>query len=239
MAFPPTVLCPMTLPALLDFVLTSWPDSAPTTLIVCSGRDAFLQNLLHCVRKDGESRDATTLKRLMPSTLRNVMVRQHIKLVFCASVQELLAHLSTYCPPSQGKQEGIAETLILVGPLLLHAPTPSFSAQGLSRTFAAAVEAALRVGARLLLVEAPGMRQSGHHDEDEDLELSLENEGGGRPHPLNSNLDPWEQEVPILNDSARRFTSGSGERPWAGRTIKAGRVAARWFRFCKLQGDTD
>jgi hypothetical protein len=47
--------------------------------------------------------------------------------------------------------------------------------------------------------------------------------------------DPWEQEVSILNVSARRFGSGSGERAWAGRTVKVKRIAARWFRFHNLE----
>jgi hypothetical protein len=46
-------------------------------------------------------------------------------------------------------------------------------------------------------------------------------------------LDPWEQEVSILNVSARRFGSAGGERAWAGRTVKARRIAARWFSFQK------
>jgi len=43
--------------------------------------------------------------------------------------------------------------------------------------------------------------------------------------------DPWEQDVAILNVSARKFGSGSNDRAWAGRTIKVKRVAGRWFRF--------
>jgi hypothetical protein len=237
MAFQPTVLYPMTLPALLDFILTSWPNTAPTTLIVCSSRDAFLQDLVNSVRSNEENRDVKALKRLVPPTLRNLMTRQHVKLVFCASVQELLAHLSTYSP-AQRTSDGRTETLVLVNPLSLHAPTPSFSAQGLSRMFAAAVEAALNIEARLLVVEAPESRQLVHPDENDEVNAALEESRAGSPDEPSGDHDPWEQEVPILNDSARRFVSGRGERPWAGRTIKARRVAARWFRFCRCQGDS-
>ena len=46
--------------------------------------------------------------------------------------------------------------------------------------------------------------------------------------------DPWDQDVSILNVSARRFGSAAGERSWAGRTVTAERIAARWFRFQHL-----
>jgi hypothetical protein len=140
--------------------------------------------------------------------------------------------------------------LVLLNPLALLAPTPSFSAQGLGRLVAAGVEAVGRAGARLLVVECvggAGMGQRGvvgegeGEGEDVDMELGLDEEdardGEGVEGRFDSREeDPWEQDIPILNVSARRFGSGGGERGWAGRTVKARRVMERWCRFSSLEG---
>jgi hypothetical protein len=34
--------------------------------------------------------------------------------------------------------------------------------------------------------------------------------------------------------AAKKFGSGTNDRAWAGRTVKVKRIAARWFRFHKL-----
>jgi hypothetical protein len=230
MPSPPVVLLPLTLPALLSSVLTSHISPVPTTLIICSSRESFLQALVRSLQQQGE--DADVLERLLMPTLHNLSSARHVNLGFCTSVQALTAYLTAYVEAKaaeDGQEE--KETLMLVNPLSLHAPTPSFSAQGLSRTFATAVETAQRVNARLVMVECLGMQRDIHYpDDDEDLRDALE-EASSSPAPTDE--DPWEQEVPILNVSARRFGHGTGERAWAGRTVKVKRIAARWFRFQK------
>jgi len=47
--------------------------------------------------------------------------------------------------------------------------------------------------------------------------------------------DPWQQDISILSISARKIGSGSGDRAWAGRTVKAKTIAARWFRFYNIE----
>ena len=138
--------------------------------------------------------------------------------------------------------------LVLLNPLALLAPTPAFSAQGLGRLVAAGVEAAGRAGARLLVVECVGAGAGrgrrgvvGEDGEDVDMELGLDEEDAGDGEGVEGRLDsreedPWEQGIPILNVSARRFGSRSGERGWAGRTVKARRVVERWCRFSSLEG---
>ncbi|KAF3039558.1 hypothetical protein E8E12_007782 [Didymella heteroderae] len=234
-ALEPTVLYPLTLPALLDHVLSTQSASSPTTLVICSDRRSFLEELAHFLKQQQETSQGTNLKQLLVPTLHNLSTTRHVKLAFCASVQTLLAYLTAYDRPgyvhvdeSDGK-----ERLVLVNLLALHKPTSSFSAQGLSRTFATAVETALRTGATLHLVECEDRHNLSGNTPEADVAMSGEEEND---HPPAAEQDPWDQDVSILNVSARRFGSGSGsgERTWAGRTVKAKRIAARWFRFHNL-----
>ena len=146
---------------------------------------------------------------------------------------------------SEGEEQH--PVLVLLNPLALLAPTPAFSAQGLGRLVAAGVEAAGRAGARLLVVECvgagAGRGRRGVVGEGEvvDMELGLDEEDAGDGEGVEGRFDsreedPWEQDIPILNVSARRFGSGGGERGWAGRTVKARRVMERWCRFSSLEG---
>jgi hypothetical protein len=148
----------------------------------------------------------------------------------------LLAFMTAYGRPgtSQLGDTDAGGRLVLVNPLALHAPTSSFSAQGLSRTFAAAAETALRTGVQLHIVECEGrhVQAEEHDEEDADMENAREEI---QPHVQTQ--DPWEQEVSILNVSATRFGSGTNERAWAGRTVKVKRIAGRWFRFHKVEED--
>ncbi|KAJ4379688.1 hypothetical protein N0V86_004870 [Didymella sp. IMI 355093] len=233
MALEPTVLYPLTLPALLDHVLATQSAASPTTLVVCSDRPTFLDELAHSLKQQHETSQTNNLKQLLVPTLHNLSTTRHVKLAFCTSVQALLAYLTAYDRPgyvhvdeSEGK-----ERLVLVNLLALHKPTSSFSAQGLSRTFATAVETALRTGATLHLIECLGRRsvfEEAHGDH-----ATIHGDEGEDRVPA-AEQDPWDQDVSILNVSARRFGSGTGERAWAGRTVKAKRIAARWFRFHNL-----
>ena len=114
--------------------------------------------------------------------------------------------------------------LAVLNPLALHSSTTDFSAQGLSRTFAAAVEAADRAGMQLVVQES----ERGH---DEDAEGGVhpgEEQGEGE----GTGEDPWRQQVPLLNGSVRM--GGGGERLWAGRMVEVGKVVGRWCRFMGL-----
>ncbi|KAF1937208.1 hypothetical protein EJ02DRAFT_308576, partial [Clathrospora elynae] len=230
----PTVLYPLTLPALLDYVLTTQSSTSPTLLVICSSRDIFLQDLATSLQHHGEGR-VDCLEQLAAPTLHNLLTTRYIKLAFCASVQALLAYLTAYGRPDT-KHGGDAEgrkRVVLVNPLALHAPTSSFSAQGLSRVFATAAETALTTAIQLHVVECEGRRNRIEGAYDEDAEMD---NGHGETQVEAAVEDPWEQEVSILNVSARRFGSGTGERAWAGRTVKAKRIAGRWFHFHSLHG---
>ena len=122
--------------------------------------------------------------------------------------------------------------LAMWNPLALHSPTTDFSAQGLSRTFAAAVEAAERAGMQLVIEET----EAGHGEEGgEEIhgEEGEENVQGGNEESGGEELrrDPWRQQVPFLNGSVR---IGGGERLWAGRMVEVGTVVRKWCRFVSL-----
>jgi hypothetical protein len=235
MSVEPTVLYPLTLPGLLHFILNTRAGTASTTLIICSSRDTFLHHLAQFLQDDrGVGQDGYMQNMVSPS-LQNLLTTRHVKLAFCASVQSLLAYL-TVCgqrASADDVEHGGKQRIVLVNPLAMHASTLSFSAQGLSRSFAASIETAHKLGAILHVVECPvDFRASKEHAGGEDLEMENgEEENRGDTNTLK---DPWEQEVSILNVSARRFGSNSGERAWAGRTVKAKRIAARWFHFQKV-----
>jgi hypothetical protein len=232
----PTVLYPFTLPGLLHYIVTTQAPS--TTLIICSSRESFLQDLVYSLEQDlsQEHNRNSNLQDLVTPSLHNLFTTRHVKLAFCASVQALLAYLTAYgrneTSSTHPKDSQHKPRLVLVNPLALHAPTPSFSAQGLSRAFAAATETALRSNAVLQVIECQVKRPRIENSDGEDVDMTEGEESHAKEEV--EEKDPWDQEVSILNVSARRFGSNSGERAWAGRTLKAKSIAARWFRFKKL-----
>ncbi|KAF2873885.1 hypothetical protein BDV95DRAFT_489211 [Massariosphaeria phaeospora] len=235
MAGPPTVLLPLTLPALLTYVLSTQADTAATRLIVCSSQASFLHDF-HRALQHQHGQTGDELQQAIAPTLHNLFTAGHVTVAFCASVQALLAYLTAYGGATAKRgvtnEKDAQERIVLVNPLSLHALTPSFSAQGLSRTFAAAVETALRTNAVLEMAECIGASLNDGLDGGNDTDAIMgDTEGSQR---ADSHDDPWEQDVAILNVSARRFGSGSNDRAWVGRTVKAKRIAARWFHFHKL-----
>lgn len=242
----PTVLHPLTLPGLLHHVLTTQSSTCPTLLIICSSQAIFLHHLAASLEPDrgrgrGRGEEETRgIDDFVAPTLHSLLTTRHVRLAFCASVQALLAYLTAYGRLEAGcigETKG-KERVVLVNPLALHASTPSFSAQGLSRCFATATDTALNTGINLHIVECEGshVTQGAHAEEHVDVDMDRENEQSETQHGTDMG-DPWEQEVSILNVSARRFGSGSNERAWAGRTVKAKRIAGRWFRFHQLESN--
>lgn len=239
----PTVLYPLTLVGLIHHILQTQSGTAATTLIICSSRDTFLQQLSQSLQQESDQNNREDendqLQNLATPTLHNLLTTRHIKLAFCASMQTLLAYL-TACGRDASRdtvESAEGARMFLVNPLSLHASTLSFSAQGLSRSFAAATETALKSGAALHVVECRPQSRVPEQREREDVDMSDEHEQGLMDE--HEEQDPWELEVSILNVSARRFGSNSGERAWAGRTVKAKRIAARWFRFQELHEEQE
>lgn len=125
--------------------------------------------------------------------------------------------------------------LAMLNPLALHRSTSDFSAQGLSRTFAAAVEAAERAGMQLVVEET----EAGCADEDDEEVHGVEGgddfyEGNEGREVERLRKDPWKQQVPFLNSSVR---IGGGERLGAGRLVEVGKVIGKWCKFVSLSDD--
>lgn len=199
--------------------------------------------------------DATTKARhtLNTRTLRQIAAASAINVAFCASVPALHAFLSTFprAPaPIQHQQSTPAKSqpssFLLVNPIALHKDTASFSAQGLSRAFAAAVEAALRTNRRLALIECARRRPTRRVPSREEDDMYMHDEDRGEPQGRRDAAaqdgeseapeeDPWEQEVPILNATTRTFGGGSLNAV-LGRTVRVRAVAERWCALSKALG---
>jgi len=250
--------------------------ASPTTLIVCSTREAFLQDLLVAIRtSDGKSgteiefehgeiatgdderseleqtphhaRRPPDVHPLLLPTLHLLSSSRTVDVAFCPDLTHLLAYLSVLLTRHATISDvpivsGLHDSNSIRKPLLailnsigFHRPTSSFSAQGLNRTIAAAVETAHQLNRRLVIAEC--IDESSHeamHDEDgigvdhEGLEERDRADGTG----ASTSTSVWDEEVSILNITTKTF--GAGQRGWVGRTVTIRRVAERWCRFERL-----
>lgn len=106
--------------------------------------------------------------------------------------------------------------LFIFGLVALHSSSTEFSAQGLLRSVAIAVEAADNVGAKLVLAELRKEGENGTTDT------------GNHVGEGETVYDPWRQQVSLLNGSVR---FGDDNRPWSGRTIEVRTIVGRWCKF--------
>ena len=201
--------------------------------MVCTTREAFLQDLLQdCLNSDQITsptvelyHSASRTHPLLIPTIHLLAMSQTIKVAFVPTISHLRAYLATCssiestggAPTTYVKQGPGRPILALLNPLKLHHSTNEFSAQGLSRTLALAVEAAAQLKICLVVAE------TSVNVTDEDCDV------GNRE--TTSPRSPWSEEVPILNSSIR---SGSGDRAWAGRTVELRQIAERWFTFERM-----
>ena len=147
-----------------------------------------------------------------------------MNLAFAPTLPHLRAYIATYTADVKLKSSASNSTkpgsqypiLAIWGLANLHRSTAEHSAQGLSRSLAAAVETAKLNGQRLVLAEAIAL--------DGDVEYEGIDSGG----------DPWKEQVPLLSGSVR---FGGGDRMWAGKTVEVKRVVGRWCRFVTIGHD--
>ena len=240
-----------------------------TIIVICSERYGFLRSLLHSINlvrtqtrrsKDTSSSvsqegyyatlpesDATT-QALLTRTLQLLSLTSTAKLVFCTSVQILRAFLATVetnvqpAGETDGKQQQHQKAkpiLALVNPVALHRASSSYSAQGISETLAAAVEASVRTGRKLIVAETVDqLRESAEGDEVEMQDVSGEVIGAGKnPRGQNEQYeqerDPWDAQVPVLNGTTKMFGVG-GDRTALEKTVKVGVVVRRWCHMQEL-----
>ncbi|KAL2044445.1 hypothetical protein N7G274_003150 [Stereocaulon virgatum] len=238
----PIALSPISCADLVSFILQH--HEAPTTLISCSPREAFLAELQASIQpaalqNASESVSAsqdddlvsTSLHPFLLPTIHLIARSRSINLVFVPTLPHLRAYLATYAMSLTSTKH--TSTAIRAGsqiPILgiwglarLHRSTAEHSAQGLSRTVAAIVDAASLANQQLVLAEPSRVSDIDHYG---DAEASDET-------PAMSE-DAWKEHVPLLSGSVR---FGGEDRHWAGKTVEVGHVIAKWCRFVKLDDE--
>ncbi|KAK3714995.1 hypothetical protein LTR37_007485 [Vermiconidia calcicola] len=210
--------------------------SLPSTIIVCSSRDTFLKHmhatLTRTATLDRQNEEGRKHEPWNVPTLRLLASSRTVRMVFCPEVTHLRAYLGTYAHrlSEESKHEVTGSSsqrlLAVLNLIQLHRLTSAFSAQGLYRTFATAVEAAYRTNSRLVVGEC-----------------SIESSGTSTMDPLVSEVEstpsaapptsPWDEHVSILNVTTKSF--GVGERGWVGRTVKIRSIAERWCTFQNME----
>ena len=226
---------PVALPPLLGIEFLSWllkHHEEPTTLLICCSREAFLTDLQANLHKIPRENNATTpndgnqglAHPLLNPTIHLISRSRSIHLVFVPTLPHLRAYLSTYTLPPNCKssltstKSGFRVPILAIwGLVYAHRSTAEHSAQGLSRTLAAAAELASLAEQRLVLAEAKTLDIGEQYGDTEAFDITV--------------VDPWKEQVPVLSGSMR---FGGEDRVWAGKTIEVGRILARWCRFVKL-----
>lgn len=149
---------------------------------------------------------------MLSNTLELLSRSEGIRVVFCPAIEHLRAYLGgsfrarrTQDGQEENKPYQGDAVLAIVNLVSLHASTVEFSAQGLSRTAALAVEAAAREQVRLILCECKSTLDAGGHGS-----------------------DIWGVQVPLLNSTTR----STGEEGLPGvKTMQVKQVMRKWFRF--------
>ena len=188
-------------------------------LVICMPREGFIDSLVSEI--SSTSNDDVLVSNLLDPSIHFVKASRDIQMTFVPSLMHLRAYLSSLQnAPLHGLKAHVSSAeKVETAPLLalarlfhLHSGTSEFSAQGLSRILALAVDVAAGSGFQLQILEIlepPGeqpMEQSGLTDG-----------------------SPWTRSVPLLNSSIR---SRGDEQVWAGRTIEYGRILRPW---CHVQ----
>lgn len=198
----------------LDRIL--YHEETPSKIIVvCSTREHFLEQLAATTRSPADGMRAPEDHKLLTKAIGLLSQSRNIKLVFCATLEHLRAYMSvvdmtsskrqdTTCIPEKSSQQPL---LAVLNFLALHQPTSEFSAQGLSRTLAAAAEVTARQEMDLVLCECVDAMDGAIHERGE---------------------ASWHTEVPLLS---RTTQIGGEENTSKGPSIRVRMVAERWFEF--------
>ncbi|KAL4742031.1 hypothetical protein BDV11DRAFT_43054 [Aspergillus similis] len=178
-----------------------------SVLVICMAREAFLKQLLAAINLHST---ATSSHELMTKTLGLLSASRNVRTVFCPTLEHLRAYLSVGLDGqllATERGEKPRPFLAILNPLALHRSTREFSAQGLSRTFASAVEVSYKANMDLLLCECRDALDPTNTETDEAV---------------------WNTNVTLLSNSLRSGTEGDY---WTEQTVPVKMVVQRWFRF--------
>jgi hypothetical protein len=226
------------LPDFIQHVLGK--HTGPSTLIVCGTKAGFLEQLQASHRQMPSEHNPSQATQDVPPqsrtaawsapTLRQLAASRTVKLAFCPDITHLRAYLATYATRLQKDAGGISKAdtpekriLAILNPITLHRPTSAYSAQGLNRTFSAAVEAAHHTASHLLIAECPANASHSVFGE------AIATDPYDEEPTLQPQQNVWDEEVSILNVTTKSF--GVGDRGWVGRTVKLRTIAERWCVF--------
>ncbi|KEY78439.1 hypothetical protein BA78_7253 [Aspergillus fumigatus] len=196
-----------------DFLQHLLNNVADTTmLVICSTRETFLEQIYEDV--SSMTRGTGEKPALLTKSLRMLSRSSGIQLAFCPTLEHFRAFISVLSSPARldetptsHRHKSTRPLMAVLNPIALHLPSSEFSAQGLSRTLANAVEMCNKEAMDLVLCECGGVPESVDIECGEAL---------------------WYVEVPLLNGATRRK---EGEGIWSGRSVPVKRIIQRWFEF--------
>lgn len=200
-------------------------------VIVCSKKERFLEEALDSMSLPSQERELGQTvneddtfeeqevherpNNLLEPTLRSIAQAGKTRILYCTNIDSLRAHLSVLSSSHQTIQQArslevtsiLRPLLLILDAVLLHHGTSEFSVQGLSRTFAVAVEGAARENMDLIFSELKDVY-----------------------NPENHNRGPrlWQAQVPLLSESVK---IGPEAGSWTRRIVSVQRLAERWIKF--------
>lgn len=230
--------------------------TAPSLLVVCTTKDAFVEEL-HAATlqstseeqqtcddgnddhaEEAANRPANVVQPWTVPSLRLLSTSRTVKVAFCPDITHLRGYLATYhlrlsnqgqdqvANQAHAQAETAGSILAILNPIQLHRPTSAFSAQGINRTLSIAVEAAHHTGSRLVMAECPSELPQPATEPDH---VDLDE---AQPERV-AMESPWDEEVSMLNVTTKGFNAG--ERGWVGRTVETRTIAERWCSFSTLE----
>ncbi|KAL8712956.1 MAG: hypothetical protein Q9220_002814 [cf. Caloplaca sp. 1 TL-2023] len=224
-------LPPMKCNEFIEHVLEN--HKAPTTIIICSSREDFLDKLYHSLQPQNAYQDFDPTKEagdeklhpLLVPTIHRLSTARTVNLAFVPSLPHLRAYLASFTPSRDAMQgssslakPGLQTSMLAIyGLVSLHRDTTEYAVQGLSRSMANAVETAEAWGMRLTLVE----------DSEDWVTPMAELVSDGEAVALGTF---WTEQIPLLNSSIAL----SDDRIWAGRKVDLKAVIARWCLIGRL-----
>jgi len=252
---------------LIDFIhFVTQHAPAGAILVICSTKQSFLLQLQTSIvdkchashqnesTSEGEYPSLTgpTDHPLFAQTLRLLAISRRIRLLFCPSVAAFYAQIATLSLKdfSSETQAG-TPMLAILNVVRMHRRTASYSAQGLGKAIAGAVEAAWQMKHRLVLFEYPESNgvvpmtlvndnsdpPNEPHGSDNDDDNEEVNRLPAEDLVPSISEDPWQEQVQILNATTKTFGL-VGNRGWMGKTVRIADIAARWCAFSTLPGIT-
>lgn len=218
---------------IIDFVLKQ--TTIITTIVVCASRSAFLARLQGELQEQlstpptntDEGNDNLLSSTFLFPSLHLLATSRRVHLAFTPTLPHLRAYLAAFnapkTPTTAPFEDQSMSMLLILSLVDLHRSTSEYSAQGISRTLAIAVEAAELAGMKLVLGE--------YSREENQEDVGGEHVDGRLGASSSARQDLWEEQIPILSGSIR-FRNDEGLR--LGRTVSLGRVLGRWCRFVTM-----